>query len=191
MTSTERDHNDLIQWSFTQARLFLEPLGDRWSHTRGVAERAHQTKQILQKDEQSYLVAAAYLHDIGYAPSLKKTGFHPLDGAYYLQSHNQARLASLVACHSEAQFEAKLRRLEAELERFSCEHSAITDALTYCDMTTNAKGEKVSFEDRIADIFQQYDKESIVFQAIHQAQPFLALAVERTEKRLKEYGSTS
>jgi hypothetical protein len=27
------------------------------------------------------LVAAAWLHDIGYAPELAKTGFHPLDGS--------------------------------------------------------------------------------------------------------------
>jgi hypothetical protein len=26
------------------------------------------------------LIAAAWLHDIGYAPGLPETGFHPLDG---------------------------------------------------------------------------------------------------------------
>ncbi len=31
------------------------------------------------------LVAAAYLHDIGYAPELAITGFHPLDGARHLR----------------------------------------------------------------------------------------------------------
>ena len=31
------------------------------------------------------LVAAAWLHDIGYAPELVETGFHPLDGARYLR----------------------------------------------------------------------------------------------------------
>jgi hypothetical protein len=30
------------------------------------------------------LVAAAWVHDIGYAPELLATGFHPLDGARYL-----------------------------------------------------------------------------------------------------------
>ncbi len=63
-----------------------------------------------------FLIAAAYLHDIGYAPSLKKTGFHPLDGAnYVLQALGNRLLASLVAYHSEAQFEAELRGYDQAL----------------------------------------------------------------------------
>ena len=67
---------------------------------------------------------------------LSRTDFHPLDGANYLLSHNQQRLASLVAYHSEAQFEAQLRGLTAELDQIPHEYSAIADSLTYCDMTT-------------------------------------------------------
>jgi len=32
------------------------------------------------------LVCADWLHDIGYAPALVATGFHPLDGARFLES---------------------------------------------------------------------------------------------------------
>ncbi|WP_394378549.1 hypothetical protein [Saccharopolyspora spinosa] len=32
------------------------------------------------------LVAAAWLHDIGYSPEIGHTHFHPLDGARWLQS---------------------------------------------------------------------------------------------------------
>jgi HD superfamily phosphodiesterase len=32
------------------------------------------------------VVTAAWLHDIGLAPDLRDTGFHPLDGARFLTS---------------------------------------------------------------------------------------------------------
>jgi HD superfamily phosphodiesterase len=75
----------------------LAPLGKRWSHVQGVVERARWVGSIFDETDRSYLIAAAYFHDIGYAPSLQRTGFHPLDGAYYLQSFRQDRLVSLVA----------------------------------------------------------------------------------------------
>ena len=55
----------------------------RWRHVRSVARRARwAAKQLSLSDA---LVAAAWLHDIGYAPDLVETGFHPLDGARYLR----------------------------------------------------------------------------------------------------------
>ena len=55
----------------------------RWRHVRSVARRARWVaKQLSLSDD---LVAAAWLHDIGYAPELVVTGFHPLDGARYLR----------------------------------------------------------------------------------------------------------
>src|SRR6266540_3850423 len=41
--------------------------------------------------------AAAYLHDLGYAPALVQTGPHPLDGARHLRALGLERLAGLVA----------------------------------------------------------------------------------------------
>ena len=57
------------------------------------------------------LVAAALLHDVGYAPSLNRLGFHSVDGAWFLRAHDQEQLASLVAHHSGARFEAEERGL--------------------------------------------------------------------------------
>src|SRR3954469_17643891 len=50
----------------TAARL-VGPLGDRWSHTVGVARCAAEVADALCLDADE-LVAAAWLHDIGYAP---------------------------------------------------------------------------------------------------------------------------
>ena len=101
----------VIAWAAKHASALISPLGDRWLHTRGVVKRAREIGKAFDEEHSSLLIAAAYVHDIGYAPLLKVTGFHPIDGAYYLLSHNQTRLASLVAYHSEAQFEAQLRGL--------------------------------------------------------------------------------
>jgi HD superfamily phosphodiesterase len=65
------------------------------------------------------LIAAAYLHDIGYAPTLARTGFHPLDGAVHLRELGEERLAGLVAHHSGAETEARLRGLAGQLVQLS------------------------------------------------------------------------
>jgi HD superfamily phosphodiesterase len=97
-------------WAASYAEELLSPLGDRWLHVRGVARQAQRVASILPADERDDLVAAAYLHDLGYAPSLVQTGLHPLDGARHLRALGHERLAGLVAHHSGAEAEAELRR---------------------------------------------------------------------------------
>ena len=178
---------NLVQWAEEQASTLLSPLGNRWLHVQGVAEKARSVSKAFSENDGTYLVAAAYLHDIGYAPSLKKTGFHPLDGACYLQSCGQGHLASLVAHHSEAQFEAHLRGLLSELDSFPRQCTPLSDALTYCDITTSPTGRDITFQERISDIFRRYGDADIVSQAIHQAIPSLSLAVKRTQIKLDKY----
>ena len=84
--------------------------------------------------------------------------------------------------HSEAEVEAALRGLAAELAEFQRETSAVADALTCCDLTTSAVGMLLSFQERIADIFRRYDEASIVAQAISLAQPALARVIERVQQ---------
>lgn len=177
-----------LKWASEQASLLLPPLGNRWLHVQGVVRQAQWVSTLFDKDDQVMLIAAAYLHDIGYAPQLKKTGFHPLDGASFLQSHNQERLSSLVAYHSEAQFEAKLRGFEATLKQIPQEHSAIAEALTYCDLTTSPTGLQVSFKERVADIFSRYGETDIVTLSALQAMPTWEMDIKRTEQRLYQYG---
>lgn len=174
----------LIKWAYEQSSSLLAPLGNRWLHVQGVVERAYSIEKLFNESEQAYLIASAYLHDIGYAPSLKVTGFHPIDGAYYLKLEGRDRLASLVAYHSESQFEASIRNLSPELEFFQREHSFLANALTYCDMTTNSIGQQVSIKERLDDIFERYDNEHIVSIAIHKAMPFLKMNVDIVEKAL-------
>lgn len=94
--------SELTEWAYPLAEsLLAEPLPRRWRHCLGVAERARTIALVLGEDAE-LLEAAAVLHDIGYAPDLAKTGFHPLDGARYLRDVANAdeRVVQLVAHHS-------------------------------------------------------------------------------------------
>ena len=89
MTDTGRAHDI--------ARSLLEDsLPRRWAHVQGVAETARILAPILGKNA-DLLTAAAILHDIGYAPRLADTGFHPLDGARYLRDIEHAEPMRLPA----------------------------------------------------------------------------------------------
>ena len=178
----------IVNQAALQAKQLLEPLGNRWLHVQAVAEKARHMCGAFDVDEGRYLLVAAYLHDIGYAPALKKTGFHPLDGAYSVRNLGDERLAALVAHHSEARFEARLRGLERLLDDFHRERSPVADALTYCDMTTSPTGNPVSLKERTAEIFVRYGEDSLVSQALRQALPYVSLAVARTQRRLRLHG---
>lgn len=93
----------------------LGSLGDRWKHTSAVAGTATAVSAALPAEDRDVLQAAAWLHDVGYAPSLAASGFHPLDGARWLRSLGEERLAGLVAYHSGAFHEAEVRGLGGEL----------------------------------------------------------------------------
>ena len=100
-------------WAGHLARALLqEPLPRRWAHVQGVATRARSLAPVLGADA-DLLEAAAWLHDIGYAPALAVTGLHALDGARYLRDarHADAMLCRLVAHHSYAIIEAGERGL--------------------------------------------------------------------------------
>ena len=89
-------------WAEAIARsLLAKPLPRRWAHTQGVAAAARGLDPVLGPDA-DLVTAAAWLHDIGYAPDVADTGFHPLDGARHLRDVEgaSALLCRLVAHHS-------------------------------------------------------------------------------------------
>jgi hypothetical protein len=60
--------------------LLEESLSHRSARVQGVAARARSLTSVLGADA-GLLEAAAWLHNIGYAPSLAVTGLYTLDGA--------------------------------------------------------------------------------------------------------------
>src|SRR5271165_5357521 len=80
--------------------VLAEVLPRRWEHVQGAAGTAERVAASLALSSE-VLVSAAWLHDIGYAPGVAETGFHPLDGARYLAGMDAPeRVVNLVARHS-------------------------------------------------------------------------------------------
>jgi len=164
-------------------------LPQRWRHVQGVAGRAAEIAPSVVGPDDT-LVCAAWLHDIGYAPALTVTGFHPLDGARFLAAAGVSRrLVGLVAHHSCAALEAELRGLSGELAEFDDERGVVRDALWYCDITTSPRGEPMSAPERIAEIKRRYGPGHLVTHFITQATPHLLAAVGRTEELLGQAAS--
>jgi hypothetical protein len=130
------------------------------------------------------LVAAALLHDVGYAPSLNRLRFHAVDGARFLRAQGQERLARLVAHHSGARFEAEERGLVEALAAFPASDGPVMDGLTFADMTTGPAGQPMTLERRIEEVQRRYRSDNPVHRAIVRARPELQAAIDRTRQRL-------
>ena len=117
-------------------KLLRKGLPERWLHTQGVASRAAELAVTVPAADRPVLIAAAWLHDIGYAPGLQDTGFHPPDGGLYLRRAGwDDRLAALVAHHSGARFVPVERGYDSMMTEFDFEDGPVSDALTYADQT--------------------------------------------------------
>ena len=175
------------------ARELLARLPDRLAHTEGVARKAEETGVVFEPDEGADLVAAAWLHDIGYAPWLVGIQMHALDGGWFLQErHFPERVCQLVGHHSGARFEARERGLLDRLEwSFPAPDPALLDALTYGDMTTSPRGLPVSFDERIAEILRRYPPDDPVHRAILAGRSDLAKSVDNTLARLRRHAAAS
>ncbi|WP_042437628.1 HD domain-containing protein [Streptacidiphilus albus] len=164
----------------------------RWSHSQGVARQAALLAAVAGPDD-GLLVAAAVLHDVGYAPRLALAGFHPLDGARFLRDEHRAdqRLVRLVANHSLALLEAEERGLRGHLTREfpMLDDQVLVDALIFCDMTTTPDGMPTSARNRVAEIVGRYGADTLVGRFIQRARPEIDAAVARTEMRLAAAGS--
>jgi putative nucleotidyltransferase with HDIG domain len=177
----------LTEWAYPLAEsLLAESLPRRWKHCLGVAERARTIAPILGKDAE-LLETAAVLHDIGYAPDLAKTGFHPLDGARYLRDVAGAdeRVVNLVAHHSCAWMEAEARGLHDELVgEFPRESAHLNDALCYCDMNTTPDGTPTNPIDRVNEITGRYGPDSLIGTFIRRAEPEILASTSRVLERV-------
>ncbi|HLN67031.1 MAG TPA: HD domain-containing protein [Streptosporangiaceae bacterium] len=176
----------LASWAGHLAQALLqEPLPRRWAHVQGVAAQARSLAPVLGADA-DLLEAAAWLHDIGYAPGLAVTGLHALDGARYLRDaqHADTMLCRLVAHHSYAVIEADERGLADVLGlEFEPAPYALSSVLTFCDLTTSPDGELVPVERRLAEIHHRYGPGHLVSRSIQRATPMILRAVEQVHGR--------
>jgi HD domain len=163
----------------------LAPLGRRWQHVQGVAERAGFLAQLADREDRPSVVAAAWLHDIGYAPALVVTGLHPMDGVRYLRERGWPELVvGLVAHHTGAEAEAEERGLTQELREFLRPAESLLDLVTMADLTTSPAGRDVDPAQRIAEILRHYAPDDPVHRAVTRSAPSLLAVVKRVSGRL-------
>ena len=176
----------LASWAEPLAQALLQqPLPRRWAHVQGTAARARSLAPVPGADA-DLLEAAAWLHDIGYAPGPAATGLHPLDGARYLRDVQRAEsmLCRLVAHHSCAVIEAEERGLAQVLTgEFAPPPRPLADALTFCDMTTSPDGGHVQVTHRLAEIQDRYGSGHLVSRFIRRATPLILEAVGQVDAR--------
>jgi hypothetical protein len=181
-----------MPWTVEQsAAIACELLGDteRFRHSRGVAERARALSITVPADEIDLLISAAWLHDVGYAAPLCRTGFHPLDGACALAARGaDTTLARLVAHHSAARLVAYARGLQNELAVFPWLPGPTADALTAADQTVGPEGAAMTVEERMRDMLDRHGPESphARVQAVRGPQLFATAA--RVASRLARLG---
>jgi len=157
-------------------------MATRLAHVRGVAAAAERLVERIDPLEAEALVAGAWLHDVGYAPSVRSTGFHSLDGAVFVRAEGfPALVVSLVAYHTGAVFEARERGLSEALAEFAEPPDFLLDVLTCADMTTGPDGSPVRADDRLSEILSRYAEDDPVHRAIMLSAPTLLAAVARVD----------
>jgi putative nucleotidyltransferase with HDIG domain len=173
---------DVLGAEVAARRLLADELTRRWHHSAGVAAQASRLAE-RPRVGLGLLVAAAWLHDIGYASPLVDTGFHPIDGARHLRGLAvDERVVNLVAHHSCARIEARLRGLEELLQReFPRDPSLPHDELCFCDQTTGPDGDVVDVAERLAEIRRRYEDGDVVRRFVDLAESELVATVRRVE----------
>jgi len=150
------------------ATQLLGGVGTRVAHSRAAASQALAAEPLVDAPWNAALVEAAWLHDIGYAPDVVATGFHPLDGARYLRHRGWSlEVCRLVAWHTCASLEAEIRGLYGALiDEFAPPPLEPAAVLAWADLTSSPTGERCSAEERLAEILARYPPGLIVHRTV-------------------------
>jgi len=158
---------------------------ERWAHTCGVARRAADIAARIPDLDGGVLLAAAWVHDVGYAPSLAKSGFHHLDGAAALAARGELDLAGLVAHHTSGDAEAEARGLTTRLQSFEAPSEIMAAAIAYCDLHAGPGGVPTDVDSRVAEVEVRYGPGHPVTRGLRAALPQLRDQVELIEALLR------
>lgn len=136
-------------------------LESRLAHMRDASAFARDlsTSFNLPPERARILERSALLHDIGYAPSLRRFGYHALDGALFLEEAGEHPwVVEGVLRHSQA--ERKTDRLPGVGEAYArrpalSEAEWLVRAVTVADWRAAGVGGRVSFARRFQDIAER------------------------------------
>lgn len=164
---------------------------DRVCHLGAVAQRAEALSVTVPATMVDALVASGWLHDIGYAPALRQTGFHPLDGARYLRAEGWPDpVCALVAHHSGSRFVARIRSLDGPLGEFEFVEDAPSDVLTVADNTACQDGSLVTISERLREKLQRHGPDWPGARANPERDDYIRAAARRVVQRLASMGRT-
>ena len=127
----------------------------RYAHIAGVVRTAEQIEKSHGKFGGNLILAALY-HDCGYAEKWRVTKFHALDGALAARQHGLSEdIAEAVLYHSGSWKEAQLLRPDIK-DYYAPEcllmKTPLSRALTFCDLHTGLDGQRMSLDERAADV---------------------------------------
>jgi hypothetical protein len=132
----------------------FEATSTRLAHIQRVVANA----EIVESRETfgGRLILAAAYHDIGYAPDLAVTRFHPVDSALIATADGlPPTVVEAVLHHTGAHGEASRARPDLLIHYpTGCEmmSSYLSRALTFCDLHAGPDGEACTVAQRLADI---------------------------------------
>ncbi|WP_246012281.1 HD domain-containing protein [Myceligenerans xiligouense] len=150
---------------------------------QGVGRRADELAADIGLPDE--VRAAAWLHDVGYAPEVARTGFHPLDGAVYLSELGAPdEVVGLVAWHTGAVWEAAERGLSDRLAQMPEPSASWLDVVTLIDLVTGPDGVATTPERRVAEILGRYDASHPVHRAVKFSGPELLASAARARAAL-------
>jgi hypothetical protein len=168
----------------TAGRLLAE-LQRRRAHSQGVGHKAERVALAVEPVDRPALIAAAWLHDIGYADVVGRSGLHQLHGARYLSALGVPPLVcGLVAHHSRAASVAALMGLGSQLAEFPDERGLVRDALWYRYLTTSPYGLPVTLRTRTVELRARRGPDDPVVRALADNGAERERAVRRTESLL-------
>lgn len=177
---------DIRQRAEDLARRFLaQELPRRWEHTCGVARQVEQLAVDLPEKQKSILIAAAWLHDIGYSTLLVQNEFHPIDGARYAAlTKFPAAVVSLIAYHTGAEVEAEERGLSTLLLQIPRPPAGLLEILSCADLCTSPDGKPVDPARRVQEILARYPRSNPVHRAVSRSGPGLIESAHRVKAGL-------
>lgn len=160
---------------------------ERLAHVLMIAKQVRKTAATIAakhphiKIDPDFSYCAALLHDIGYAPCAKSTGFHPSDGYDFLKAQGFDDLAEVIIGHSCSPEEAE----EKELKPIKPSEDLVAKLITYWDMQVKQGGVVVSYEERLAEIIARYGEHSAIGRANLRARPRIMLIFKEIEKLIE------
>ena len=168
--TTSPSISPLVRDAQNLAQTLLADDPTRLAHVRGAGTIAGLVTGALHVDQPEIIVAAAWLHDIGYAPAIARTGFHPVDGALFLAREGWPDpVVLMVAHHSHAAILAPHYGVQHHMALLEHVRGPADDIITFSDLRAGPNGLGAEPRDRVDDMRRRHANSTVVPHAIREA----------------------